>query len=128
LHEIENVALGRALRVPPAAAIMVDDQHLALLAAIFEGTARAFPPIQTPRRRPPFEQRGAIHPSAELLELRILGLHLMVLLAGRSRGRRVRHSLHFALQESGDREAGAGQGRQRRPQSGFPCGAVRRKR
>jgi hypothetical protein len=32
----------------------------------------------------------------------------MVLLAGRSRGWRVGHSLHFALQEPGDREAGGG--------------------
>ena len=48
LHEVEDVALGRALRVPPAAAIMIDDQHLALLSAIFEGTARAFSPVQTP--------------------------------------------------------------------------------
>src|ERR1700732_1855579 len=99
LHEVENVALGRALRVPPAAAVMVDDQYLALLAAIFEGTARALPPVKTPRRRPAFEQRGAVHPSAELLELRILGLHVLVLLAGRLRGWRVRHPLHLALQE-----------------------------
>ena len=108
LHEVENVALGRALRVPPAAAIMVDDQYLALLAAIFEGTARAFFAVQTPRRHPPLEQRGAAHPFAELLELRILGLHVMVLLAGRSRGWRVRHPLHFALRRTGDREAGGG--------------------
>jgi hypothetical protein len=32
----------------------------------------------------------------------------MLLLAGRSRGWRVGHSLHFALQEPGDREAGGG--------------------
>ena len=32
----------------------------------------------------------------------------MVLLAGRSRGWRVRHPFHFALQEPGDREAGGG--------------------
>ena len=32
----------------------------------------------------------------------------MVLLARRSRGWRVRHSLHFALQDPGDREAGGG--------------------
>ena len=108
MHEVEDVALGRALRVPPAAAIMVDDQYLALLAAIFERTARAFFAVQTPRRRPPLEQRGTVHPSAELLELRILGLHLMVLLAGRSRGWRVRHLLHFALRRTGDREAGGG--------------------
>jgi len=35
-------------------------------------------------------------------------LHLMALLNGRSRGWRVRHSLHFAFQEPGDREAGGG--------------------
>jgi hypothetical protein len=40
---------GRALRVPPAAAIVVDDQYLALLSAIFEGTARAFPPVKWQR-------------------------------------------------------------------------------
>src|SRR6266478_1742355 len=108
LHKVENVALGRALRVPPAAAIMIDDQDLALLAAKFEGTACAFFAVQTPRRRPPLEQRGAVHPSAELLELRILGLHLTVLLAERSRGWRVRHPLHFALRRTGDREAGGG--------------------
>jgi hypothetical protein len=56
----------------------------------------------------PLEQRSAVHPSAELLELRILGLHVMLLLVGRSRGWRVGHSLHFALQEPGDREAGGG--------------------
>src|SRR5207245_9206468 len=69
---------------------------------------RAFPPVHTPRRRPALEQRGAVHPSAELLELRTLGLHVIVLLAGRSRGLRVRHPLHFALRRSGDREAGGG--------------------
>src|SRR5207245_3027759 len=69
---------------------------------------RAFPPVHTPRRRPALEQRGAVHPSAELLELRTLGLHVIVLLAGRSRGLRVRHPLHFALWRPGDREAGGG--------------------
>jgi hypothetical protein len=38
----------------------------------------------------------------------------MVLPAGRSRGWRVRHSLHFALRRTGDREAGAGQGDRRK--------------
>jgi hypothetical protein len=35
-------------------------------------------------------------------------LHVMVLLSGRARGWLGRHLLHFALQESGDREAGGG--------------------
>ena len=123
LHEVENVALGRALRVPPAAAVMVDDQYLALLAAIFEGTTRAFPPVKLPRRRPPLEQRGTVHPSAELLELRILGLHLMVLLAGARAAGRFVIPFTSPSGEPATAKPAAGQGRQRRPQSGFPCGA-----
>ena len=60
-------------------------------------------------------------PPAELLELRILGLHVMALLTGRSRGWLVRHSPHFALQESGNREAGGGA---RAPKAAAPAASL----
>ena len=43
LHEVEDVALGRALRVPPAAAIVVDDQDLALARGDISGHGACFP-------------------------------------------------------------------------------------
>jgi hypothetical protein len=58
---------------------------------------RAFLAIGSPLRRPALKQRGAVYPSAALLHLRILGLHLLVLQTRRQRGWRVGHLLHFAF-------------------------------
>src|SRR6185437_11919692 len=45
LHQIEHVALRRAMRVPPATAVVVDDDDLALAAAVFQGAAGAAPAV-----------------------------------------------------------------------------------
>jgi hypothetical protein len=47
----EDVALAVAQRVPPAAAVMIDDDDFALAPAVFEAAATALSAVQSPDRR-----------------------------------------------------------------------------
>src|SRR5271165_7316078 len=126
LHEVEHVALGGALRVPPAAPIVTDDQDRAVAPAVFERTPCALLRIELPSWDEALEQGGAVHAATKQRQLGIMAGHRTVLLfatgGGSVRGWLGR-PLHHALMRSADREADAGQGRRRRPRSGVPCGA-----
>ena len=73
LDEVEHIALGVAGRVPPAVAVMVDDDDLAGSTAIFQGPFRALTHIQFPAAHHSFEDSRAVHGLAEQLQLRIGG-------------------------------------------------------
>jgi hypothetical protein len=75
LDKVENIALRVALRVPPAAAAVADDQHFALAAAIFEAVLGAFGSIELPWWRKLFEQDGAIDLGAQPLDFGIVSSH-----------------------------------------------------
>ena len=113
LDEVEDIAFGFALRVPPALALVVDDENLALAAAIFEAMFRALSRINPPWRRLAFEHDGAMHFLAQLFYFRVGSGHPCApargLRAGRPATARLR--LILALMPSGDREAVALQGR-----------------
>jgi hypothetical protein len=48
VDQVEHVALRLARRVPPAAAVLVDDQDLTVAAAVFLGAAGALVLVQSP--------------------------------------------------------------------------------
>ena len=79
LHQVEHVSLRGTLRIPPAAAVVVDDQHLAFAATIFEGTPCALLLVQEPRRRQALQQRRAAHASLELVQLGVMAGHVTML-------------------------------------------------
>ena len=58
LDEVEDVALRLAERVPPAAAVVADDQDLAFSAAIFQRTPRALSDVELPAADHALENRG----------------------------------------------------------------------
>ena len=80
LHQVEDVASRRAQRIPPAAAVMVDDEDLTRSPPILERPARASLAIEAPRREKPFEQRGAVHVGSQQVEFVVLAAHGVVLL------------------------------------------------
>ena len=51
--EGEDVAFAVAQRVPPTAAVMVDDDNLAFAAAVFEAAAGTLSTVELPNRRQP---------------------------------------------------------------------------
>src|SRR5580658_6549677 len=71
LDEVEYVALGAACRVPPAVAVVVDNDDLARTAPVFQGPFRALTHVQLPAAHHPLEDGRAIHCLAEQVELRI---------------------------------------------------------
>jgi len=59
LHQIEHITLGGGIaRIPPAMAIMVDDEDPAAVASIFECLSGALLSVEPPGRRQPL-QHGA---------------------------------------------------------------------
>ena len=70
-HEGEHVAFGVARRVPPAAPVMVDDDDLALAAAVFQRPSRAFARIQSPTGKL-LEHGGTAHAAPEQIQFRIV--------------------------------------------------------
>ncbi len=70
LDEPEDVALGVAHGVPPAAAAVADDQDLALPAAILQAELRALLPVEPPGRRRALEHDGAMHLVAQVRRFR----------------------------------------------------------
>ena len=82
LHQIEHIALGGAQRIPPAVSVVVDDQDLALAAAVFQGATGAFPAIEPPAGGPALQQRGAADLTAKQVELGVTDSHGLFLLWG----------------------------------------------
>ena len=82
MDEIEHIALGGALGIPPAPPVMVDDDHLALVPAIFQGAACAALAVQLPGRRRPLQQDGAAYPLPELIQFGVMPRHRTSLLMG----------------------------------------------
>ena len=72
LHQVEDIALRCAQRIPPAVSIVVDDQDLALATAVFQGATGAFPAIEPPAGGPALEQRGAADLAAKQVELGVI--------------------------------------------------------
>ena len=106
--------LAVAQRIPPAATVMVDDDDLALAAAVFQAAAGAFRAVEPPYRRQPLQQRRAAHTGLQPFDFRVLPTHRSVLLsgsAGRGAASYVLFLFYTAVDDSGNREAGAGQGR-----------------
>ena len=126
LDEVEHVALGVAGRVPPAVAVMVDDDDLAGSTPILQGPFRALTRIEFPATHHSLEDGRAVHGLAEQLQLRIGGCRHRVSpgLAGTAGGAPCPALSISGISPTGDREAGGVQGRRlvRRLRSGFPCG------
>ena len=79
LGQAEHVALGVAARVPPALAVVVDDDDLAGAATVLQVVAAASPLIQLVAATHPLQQGGAVHPRLQLLDLRIVLAHCSAL-------------------------------------------------
>jgi hypothetical protein len=82
LHQVENIALGAALWIPPAVSVVVDDQDLALAAAVFQGATGAFPAIEPPAGGLALQNHSATYLTAKQLELRVIGSHGLPFLWG----------------------------------------------
>jgi hypothetical protein len=81
--EAEDIAFALAQRIPPAVAVVVDDQDFARAAAVFEASAGAFRAVELPHRGQPLEQRGTAHAGLQLLNnLLVLFAHRSALLSG----------------------------------------------
>ncbi len=68
--------------IPPATAVVVDDNDLAFAAAVFQSTSSAALAVEQPRRSQPLEENCTTHALSELIELGILAGHRTVLLSG----------------------------------------------
>jgi hypothetical protein len=79
LDEVKDIAFGGAMRIPPAATVVIDDHHLPWSAAIFQRAPGASPLVERPCRLPPLEECGAADPMAQLFKLGILTGHRTVL-------------------------------------------------
>ena len=127
--EVEHVAFGVAGRVPPAAPVMVDDDDLALAAAVFQRPSRALARIQSPAGEL-LEHGGAAHAAPEQIQFRIARQHR--LLSGIGAGVPGRASCPALFRSRtarpDGREAGGPQGRSRRwpgrSPGAAPCGAA----
>ena len=82
LDQVEHVALGRALRVPPSPSVVVHDQDLAVAAPVLQRPPRAALLVEPPGWRQALEERGAADVIPEEVELRILAGHHTMLLVG----------------------------------------------
>ena len=129
LNQVEHIALGAAGWVPPSMAVMVDDDDLALAAAVFQGALGAFSNVQLPAADHAFQHGGAVHALPEHVQLRVRGLWHRGSpgLTGRTgRGPCPALSMPGICRTAG-REAGGGQGRSRqsraaRRKAPDPCG------
>jgi hypothetical protein len=79
LHEGEDIALGCALRVPPAMAVVIDDDDFGRAAAEFQGGAGALPAVELPGEG--FENDGTADGVAELIAFWVVAGHWFRLLA-----------------------------------------------
>ena len=61
-------ALGGTLGIPPAPPVMIDDDHFALVPAVFQGAACAALAVQLPGRCRPLQQDGAAYLLPELIQ------------------------------------------------------------
>src|ERR1039458_9359376 len=95
LDEAEDVALGLAQRIPPTAAVVVDDQDFGLAAAVFQAAAGASRAVEPPHRWQPLQQRRTTHAGLQLLDFRVLPTHGFLLPLGLSGGKEA--SLMFSL-------------------------------
>ena len=84
-----------AQRVPPAAAVMVDDQDFALAAAVFEAAAGALRAVEPPDRRQPLQQRGAAHAGLQPFNLCVLSCIAPPSFGIGRAGRERRHAFPF---------------------------------
>ena len=76
LDKVEHVALGIALRVPPASALVVENEDFAASAPVFEAMFGALLAIDLPGRRLVFEERGAMDSFAQVLDLGVITWHV----------------------------------------------------
>ena len=68
LHQVEDVALGLAERIPPASSVVVDDQDLALTPPVFQGAPSALAGVEL---QPLLRRGGAIHAGSVQLQFGI---------------------------------------------------------
>lgn len=112
--EREHIPLGVAGRIPPATAVMVDDDDLAGPASVFQGPFRALAPVQSPASFHVLQHGSTAHAGPKEVQLRI-GMHRC---SPGSDGTRRLDALPCLLQvlpvPPGHREAGGRQGRSRR--------------
>src|SRR5208337_778186 len=125
LDESEDVALGVAVRVPPACPAMRDDDDLARPVAVFKAALRAFLAIEKPWRRRLLEHGRAVDAGAQLFNLSLRVLHPLFSLIGAGRTSRAFPCLP-AFTDRAHREAPATQGRAER--AGASDGPLRRRR
>ena len=76
LDKVEDVALGIALRVPPASALVVENEDFAASAPVFEAVFGALLAIDLPGRRLVFEECGAMDSFAQVLDLGVITRHV----------------------------------------------------
>ena len=75
LDKVEDVALGIALRVPPASALVVENEDLTASAPVFEAVFGALLAVDRPGRRLVFEECGAMNSFAQMLDLGVITWH-----------------------------------------------------
>ena len=131
LRQGEHVALGLRHRVPPALAVVVDDQHLAGAAPVLQAPPRAVGPVQAVAA--PLQQQRAAHARPQLAQLRIASAHVRAPVSGGRAepgpggGRPPSPSLHPDPPPATD---GAGRGARacaarERASATHPCGTAR---
>ena len=78
LHELKDVALGVAVRVPPPCPAMRDDDDFACAAAVLEAALGALLTIEQPWRRRLLEHSRTVDAGAQLFNLSLRVLHRTV--------------------------------------------------
>ncbi|MBG0808241.1 hypothetical protein IY145_02410 [Methylosinus sp. H3A] len=99
--------------LPPAAALVIDDQDFSLSASIFEAILRALSAIEPPWRRRALQQRGAIGLGPQLFDFRVMA-HGVPSLSRVGRSGELDFPFSFPKTPSADRETAGLQGRAER--------------
>jgi hypothetical protein len=111
LDKREDVPLGRAQRIPPAAAAVIDDQDLAGPAAEFQVAARAFRHVEAPDRRQPLQHHGAAHTGLQFVDVGVMSTHAASPVgSGREGGTHFMFLLRSYLLAGVNREVARGKG------------------
>ena len=82
LDQGEDVTLAVAQWIPPAMAVMVDDQDFFFASAVFQAVRGTLCAVELPRWLQPFQQRGTAHAGLQPFNLRVLLVHRSMLLWG----------------------------------------------
>ena len=128
LDQAKDVALGRARRIPPASALVIDDDDLARTAPAFQRPPRALALVQGPPAGRALEDDSAVHGLAERLKLRIRVVAHVSSPGAAMAGRALCPPLSIpSLSTPTRRDGGGGQGHRRRSRAALnrraaPCG------